>query len=433
MSLFRLLIGFVGLLLLTASLAWISAPIRPALAREAPETAATRPYQQDLETALAIYGAIAERGGWPSFAAGESLRLGDSDSRVPILRRVLAATGDLPARDQSGFASVKAGLVEGGDSARTDQFDPLLDRAVRAFQDRHGLEVDGVVGPRTRAALNVGVDRRIAQIRANLERVRSLATPEARYVLVNAGGQTVTLIEDGAAVLSMRAIVGLPSRQTPDLSSRITTIEFNPFWNVPDRIALLDILPKVKRDPGYLAERKIRVFSGWNDQERILDPDAIDWSRLGQGNLPYRLRQDPGPRNALGRIKFTFPNRHGVFMHDTPDRHLFDRPMRNFSSGCIRIEQPVELATALLAADQRWTRSEIEAAIDTGETRKVELREPVPIHLVYVTVWLDRLGRVQLRDDVYGRLRDHPSAMAVGGCEAAATMTWVNISETWYK
>lgn len=210
----------------------------------------------------------------------------------------------------------------------------------------------------------------------------------------------------------MRVVVGRTYRQTPVFSARMTYLEFNPYWNVPRRLAAQDILPKAREDPMYLVSRKIRVLSDWSQDSMELDPLHIDWSLFDGKNFSYRFRQDPGPLNALGRIKFMFPNEHNVYLHDTPDRELFGRTVRTFSSGCIRIEKAFELAAYLLGDDPRWTGDAIRAAIDSGRTQAVRLKEPIPVHLMYATVWRDKGGTVHFRDDIYGR--DQRLARALG-------------------
>lgn len=299
---------------------------------------ANREYRS-LRRALAAYRAIEAQGGWPRLKGRQTLRRGMYGSEVAVLRHRLAATGD---------------LKDAGEDPR--QFDGSVEQAVRAFQARHGLAVDGVVGPRTRAALNVPVELRVRQLLINLERARWLTKDFGqRYLIVNLADFRLRAIDGGRTVLDMRVVVGLPYRSTPVFSDEVTYVHFNPYWNVPPSIAKKDILPRVKRDPGYLVRRSIRVFSDWSGNARELDPWSIDWSRFNSSYFPYKLRQDPGPQNPLGRVKFMFPNKYSVYLHDTPSRGLFDHPVRAFSSGCIRVEKPVDLAAFLLGDDPKWT------------------------------------------------------------------------------
>ncbi len=346
------------------------------------------PGYASLRAALARYRALEAQGGWPAVPWGPSLRRSDYGTRVERLRRRLAVTGDLEPAPRA-------------DAAR---FDADLEAAVRRFQRRHGLRDDGVVGAATLAALNVPADARVRQIAANLERWRWL--PEAlgeRHVLVNIAGYTLEAVEHGRPALAMRVIVGRPYRRTPVFSDRIRYLVLNPSWNVPHTIAVEDILPEAQRDPAYLERMGFTVLRGWGENAEALDPRALDWSRLGPERFPYRLRQEPGPRNALGRLKFMFPNAHNVYLHDTPTRALFDRERRGFSSGCIRVERPLGLAAYLLRARPEWDADALRDAIDAGETRAVHLEEPVPVHIVYRTAWVDERGVLQLRRDVYER------------------------------
>ena len=201
----------------------------------------------------------------------------------------------------------------------------------------------------------------------------------------------------------MRVVVGKPYLRTPIFSSKITEIEFNPYWNVPTSIAVKDILQKILGDSDYLRKEHIKVFSRGSERAPEINPESIDWSQVDTENFPFRLRQDPGPLNALGRIKFIFPNKYDVYLHDTPARELFKRPQRDFSHGCIRIEKPIELAEYLLKNDPQWTQEEIRTAISDTRTRIVQLPEPIPIHVLYLTAWVDGEGRINFRDDIYKR------------------------------
>jgi murein L,D-transpeptidase YcbB/YkuD len=344
---------------------------------------------QGLRKAFQEYGAATAVGGWPGFTPGPKLVKGDQDARVEALRKTLAATGDLDPLENGGGAL----------------FDEGLEAAVKAFQRRHGLEPDGAVGAETATALNVPAAERLTQIRANLERWRWI-TPDLgeRYILVNIADFRVGVVEGGREVLSMPAIVGRAYRQTPEFSGRMSYLEINPTWTVPPKLAREDILPKLQKDWRYLQEKGIRVFRDWAEGAPEIDPAAVDWSRVKADTLSYKFRQDPGPHNSLGRIKFMFPNKFDVYLHDTPERGLFSRAVRDFSSGCIRVERPIDLAEYVLRGDAAWTREKILAAIDSRETQVVNLRNPLSVHLLYWTAWLADDGRVQFREDIY--LRD---------------------------
>jgi murein L,D-transpeptidase YcbB/YkuD len=340
-----------------------------------------------LREALSRYRALAEGREWGAVPGGPTLRRGDRDPRVVALRARLAATGEIVATPP----------------AEAELFDESLEEALRGFQRRHGLDADGALGARTQAALDVPARERARQIAANLERWRWLPRDlGARHVRVNVAAFELDVVEGGARVLGMRVVVGRPYRRTPVFSDRIRYLVFSPYWHVPPGIAARDVLPAVRKDVGYLEKRAIRVLEGWGADAREVDPRTIDWSGITPATLRFRFRQDPGPDNQLGRVKFMFPNEFDVYLHDTPARRLFERSERDFSSGCIRVEKPVELAEFLLRGSD-WTRERILAAMARGVEQTVRLPEPVPVHLVYWTAFAGADGVVQFRADVYGR------------------------------
>ena len=340
------------------------------------------PLYLGMRESLDKYQALAAAGGWPSFPDGPTLIPGAEDARVPALRLRLQLTGDL-ASTPSPHPSI--------------QYDDEIRKAVIRFQERHGLAPDGSVGPQTREALNIPVDARIRQLVVNLERARWL--PEDlgdTYVLVNLPAFDLVVVRGGAWVMQMRVIVGRPSRPTPTFSSEIVNVEVNPFWYVPPTILREDKLPILRSNPGALAAQGIRVISPGGME---LDPRQIDWSQVSASRFPYILRQDPGERNALGRLKFTLPNQYDIYLHDTPQRALFQLSTRALSSGCIRVERPIELAEFLLGGD--WPRDRIERAVASRRHQYLTLGTPVPVHLVYLTAWRDHAGQVQFRNDLY--------------------------------
>ncbi len=345
---------------------------------------------QGLRRAHIEYGALVAAGGWPGFPPGPKLVKGDRGGRVGDLRKTLAAMGDLSRADAQ---------------REPDLFDDTLEAALKEFQTRHGLEPDGVVGAATATALNIPATERLRQIRANLERWRWVTEDLlGKCVLVNVAGFRVGVFEAGRLVLSMPAIVGRAYRQTPDFSGRMSTITINPSWSVPPKLAREDILPKLREDPGYLKKKGFHVFENWSEGAREIDGATVDWARVKEESLSYKFRQDPGPQNALGRILFLFPNKFDVYIHDTPERWLFNRPVRDFSSGCIRVEKPLDLAAYVLRDDPAWTKEKIAEAIDSGETKVIRLRDPLAVHILYWTTWVGVDGRVQFRQDIY--LRD---------------------------
>ena len=342
---------------------------------------------RQLREALVYLRAVAARGGWPAIPDGPTLKRGDHGPPVAALRERLRLGGDL-------------GAAEGEDA---ELFDEALEQALKRFQRRHGLTADGAMSGATRAELNVSAERRVEQVELNLERWRWLPQDLGRrHIIVNIAAFELEVVEDETAVLTMRVVVGRPYRRTPVFSDTMRYLVLNPSWYVPRRIAVEDLLPKVKRDPSYLARQRLRVLQGWGAEAREVDPATVDWSAITPARFPFRLTQDPGPLNALGRIKFMFLNKFNVYLHDTPARPLFEETERDFSSGCIRVERAIELAEYLLRQNPRWNREAIRRALDEGEEQAVPLTQVMPVHLLYWTAWADQDGTIQFRRDING-------------------------------
>ncbi|WP_234283555.1 L,D-transpeptidase family protein [Halomonas sp. MCCC 1A17488] len=349
------------------------------------------PYQR-LRSGLARYRNIERLGGWPRLPPREqSLRPGDVDDDVALLRERLTRIGELELVAVDSDAFPGAGL-EAFDPRR---YDGGLEAAVKRFQRRHLLEPDGVVGRQTLAALNVPVERRIDQIRLNMERARWLlhGLPES-FVLVDIAGYRLSYFRPNGQIWRSRIVVGRPYRRTPSLRSEITHVTVNPTWTIPPTIKREDVLPRVRQDLGYLWRERIQVLS---PSGTPLDPWEIDWDN--PGNIV--LRQAPGPQNALGQLVIRFPNDHMVYLHDTPSQDLFSREQRAFSSGCIRVENIRELAQLLM--DDTHSEHDIEARIDSGETRNVSLANRMPVIIHYWTVNPGDDGELSFRPDIYER------------------------------
>jgi L,D-transpeptidase YcbB len=333
---------------------------------------------------LARYRAAAESPITP-LAAGPKLRPGGSDARIPSLRARLIASGDLDRT--AATASI--------------DYDAELEAAVRSFQSRMGLASDGVIGADTIAELNVPLADRIRQLRVNLDRGRVLLQDlPAEFVVVNIAAYTVYYVRGQQVVWQSRAQVGKPYRRTPIFRSEISYIVLNPTWTVPPGIIELDILPAAQHDPASITRKGLRVLDAAGQE---LDPAAIDWSQYRSGHIPYTLRQDPGPSNALGRVKLMFPNPYQVYLHDTPSQGLFDRTDRAFSSGCVRVERALELTELVLDDPERWNAASIASAVEQGSLRNVTLKKRVPVLLAYWTAWVDPQGRMNFRRDLYGQ------------------------------
>jgi murein L,D-transpeptidase YcbB/YkuD len=348
---------------------------------------------ENLKTALGQYRLYQQLGGWEPVAQGPSLKPGMVDARVPVLRARLVATGDLTMQDLY-FTT----------------YDDMLAAGVARFQRRHGLADDGVAGPRTLRELNVPVEARINQIRANLERTRWVMRdlPDT-FIMVDIAGFDVRLFRNREAIWETRAVVGQPYRMSPIFRSTLTYLELNPTWTIPPIVLKEDVLPELRKDPSYLEQKNMQVI---DYQGTPVDTDSIEWASYTADNFPWLIRQQPGPKNALGRIKFMFPNPHAVYLHDTPSKSLFEEPERAFSSGCIRIEHPFELAELLLQGNTGWNRSDLILAVDSKNTQSITLTEPVTIILMYWTVTVDEDGTVLFNRDIYQR--DPPIIRGLG-------------------
>jgi len=347
------------------------------------------PAYRRLREALAHYEGIAREGGWPMLPPGPELAPDKAPAvpeQIALLRARLRAEGDL-----SGFSF-----------ADSETYDAALAQAVRRFQQRHGLLADAIVGPRTRAALNVPVAARMAQIRRTLERWRWLPRDLGeRYILVNSAGFELTVVEHGRTVLGMRAIMGALEQPTPSFAAELRSLIINPYWNVPARIAREELLPLQQRDPRYFAMHGYQVLYLRNGE--AVDPARIDWTRIDADNFSFRLRQEPGPTNSLGQLSFVAPNPFEIFLHDTPEKALFARDTRTFSHGCIRVEHPAALARYALRGLDGWDEARIRGEIDSLQQQTLNLPEPIPVYVLYLASWVDDAGLVNFRDDVYGR------------------------------
>ncbi len=355
-----------------------------------------RPKQVDywqLKDALAQYRTIEATGGWPAIPGGPTLELGMSDPRVKLLRQRLRRTDDLPFAQDLTLREVERVRV-----------DADLVAAIRRFQQRHGLEPDGKVGPKTLAALNLPVEARIEQLMLNLERRRWLPDRrDQRYILVNLADFHLEMFDQNQKVFETPVVIGAPYSRTPVFTADMTYLVMNPYWNVPPRIAADELLPKTKANPSYLQTHGFDLLSDWGQDPTMLDPAAIDWSRVTSKSFRYKLRQRPGPANALGRLKFMMQNPFDVYLHDTPAREQFALTERSFSHGCIRVAEPEALADMLLRTEPGWSRARIAATVASGASTTVTLSAPVPVQINYQTAWVGADRQVQFRNDIYGR------------------------------
>jgi L,D-transpeptidase YcbB len=330
---------------------------------------------------LQFYRQIVDNGGWGKLPPGTAgLKSGSTGPTVAALHRRLAISGDLDA----GFAT-------------RETFDAMTGEALKRFQRRHGLSETGTVGALTLKALDVPAKTRLMQLNATMERMRNngFQFPQ-RYVVVNIPAAVAEAVNGGRVERRHLTVVGRKDRQSPVIETRITAVNVNPTWTAPLSIVKADIMPKVRANPGFLASSNMRIIGAGGEE---LPPGAVDWS--GKTAVNFTIRQDPGPTNALGVIRFDMPNAHAVYMHDTPKKELFRSDVRFHSSGCARTADIRNLAAWLLA-DQGVSRRDIDAAVDTTETRTIRLQRAVPVVWVYLTAWGDGVGDVQFRDDIYG-------------------------------
>jgi L,D-transpeptidase YcbB len=334
-----------------------------------------------LRAGLAHYRRLADEGGWDTALAGPLLRPGDESEGIRALRERLRREGDL----------------ELGGSSPDRSYDATVTEAVLRFQRRHGLVEDGIVGPRTLAALNTPVEARIAQLRRAMERLRWMPHDlGSHYVFVNTAGFELGVVERDRTVLRMRVIVGTGDQSTPSFAATLRSLTINPYWNVPNRIARDRLVPREQRSPGYLAAHGFRVLDPRTRQWRETDAETL-------GPPVPRLRQEPGPDNLMGRLSFALPNRFDVFLHDTPARSLFVRQLRACSEGCVRIENAMALALHALRREPEWTEERIREEIDALRHRVLILPEPIPVYVVYLPSWVDEDGLAHFRPDHYGR------------------------------
>jgi murein L,D-transpeptidase YcbB/YkuD len=365
-----------------AKIAGKKAPAAPRISR-APEPTYDEGSALRIASAMLSYSALEVRGGWPTMPPGVAkLAPGAAGPDVALLRERLAMTDDLTPEQAAG-----------------DVFDETLTAGLRRFQARHGLEQTGTVGPKTFAALNVPVTRRLRQLAASIDRLAGMDfTFAQKYVVVNIPAAVAEAVENGKVVRRHAIVVGKPDRPSPTLTTHITAVNLNPTWTVPLSILKKDIVVKMRRDPSYISRMRMRVLDG---SGREIDPRSIDWNSVRAPN--FTVRQDSGNFNALGNVRFDMPNPYSVYMHDTNHRNLFNADYRFQSSGCARLENPRDFAVWLLAGNPvGWGRREIDAGIARGQRQDIRLAHKIPVAWIYLTGWATRDGLIHFRDDVYG-------------------------------
>jgi murein L,D-transpeptidase YcbB/YkuD len=341
------------------------------------------PHYKALKQALGDYRGREDET-WPTLPVdGAVIKPGAGDSRIRAIREILRATGDY---EWSGAGT---------------SYDEQLVIAVRRFQARHGLEAKGNIGKQTLLAMNVGPAERARQIMLNMERWRWM--PDVlgeEHIMVNIAAFELQRVQTNIMVDRMNVVVGAVATQTPEFSDELEYVELNPTWTVPYSIATKEMLPKLKTSPSAYAG-DFEIFAGG----KLTSWGAVNWASYGPGNFPFTVRQKPGPKNALGKVKFMLPNRHNIYLHDTPAKDKFAATTRAFSHGCIRLSRPIEFAHTILGELVGWSKAKVDASLATGKTERVLLPRKIPVHLIYATAFLGNAGEIEFRADVYGRDR----------------------------
>jgi murein L,D-transpeptidase YcbB/YkuD len=378
------------------------------------EFAPLHPEYDQLKKALAAYRAQEQAGGWPALPTNLSLKPGQTSAAVPALRQRLLGGAGSPGGGQASAptatpASTKTGVGGAGDVAATaaadpaQVYDPALVAAVKTFQTDAGLKADGVVAGATLKQLNVPISQRIDQLILNMERWRWLPKRfEDDYLLVNIPEYTLHMVEGGKEAFNMRVIVGKTLNATPIFSDKMEYVVLAPYWNVPYSILDKELRSKLINNPYYLDRLDMEVVKGYGRKATPVDPSSIDWGGVTQENFKYTLRRRPGPKNDLGDVKFLFPNSNDVYLHDTPHNELFSQSQRNFSHGCVRVAEPIKLATYLLRDQPTWNKQTIQDTIARRKEKYITMKEKLPVYLVYFTAWADADGHPHFRDDIYG-------------------------------
>jgi len=338
-----------------------------------------------LKNKLKLLREIKKDGGWTKVETSQNLKSGMTGESIRNLKFRLKQSQDF------------TGEID-------EEYDKDLKESIIDFQKRHGLKPDGIVGPNTFRALNRDIEEIIRTVEINMERLRWLPKSFGEnYIFTNIADYTLQVYENKEKVLEMSVIVGREQRSTPFFSSRLSYLVLNPYWTVPRTIAVEDKLPLIKKDINYISENNFKVLKFIDGKIIEQNYQEINWDNLNKNNFNYYLRQDPGPNNALGRVKFMFPNKFSVYLHDTPNKELFTQTKRNFSSGCIRLEEPLKLTDYLLREDKNWDLKKINSILETNKETTVNLTQKLPIHIIYMTAWVDDQGRLQLRNDIYNR------------------------------
>lgn len=347
----------------------------------------TNTVKQRISEKLPFYSNLIHKP-WPAISNKLVIRPGSDHDIVSAIRQRLTWLGDY--HDKKDMSS--------------NHYDKKLQRAVERFQWRQGLPVTGIINKRTITQLNITPKQRLHQLKVNMTRWAEFPDDVGKhYIHINIPSFKLNIIKNERKVLSMKVIVGKGYRPTPLIYSKVQTLQFNPHWNVPIRIMRRDIIPRVIKNPDYLTENNIELFDSYRADAQQVSSDGLNWKKLRYSNIPFRMRQQPGRENALGRVKFIFMNEHDIYLHDTPDKELFYKIRRAYSSGCIRLQKPFHLVEYFIKENPEIDVEKINKAITTHDTEYVRIQNPLPIYVSYITAWVDKQGVTHFREDIYKR------------------------------
>jgi murein L,D-transpeptidase YcbB/YkuD len=347
------------------------------------------PGYNGLVRALERYRAIAEAGGWPKLPDFKDLKPGMRSDVVPLLRKRLQIEGDyVPCP---------------GVDANSTRYDECLLEAVKKFQARHGLEAEGYIGKKTRKALMETAQHKYVRLRLSIARLKWLKRDMERYrIIVNIPDFRITVYDGWKSIESMRVVTGRKGHETPVFYNRVKTIVLNPYWRIPPSIVRHETLPRLKKDPGYTNKKHIEIHTGYSEHSPKVNPYKVNWHKYGRKYPPYKFMQSPGSFNALGKVKFLFPNRYSVYMHDTPEKALFSRDIRAFSHGCVRLHRPIDMLETFSEIDPKIDMDRCRTILKKNKKTPLRLSRSIPIDIIYITAWVNDKGEVQFRDDIYG-------------------------------
>jgi murein L,D-transpeptidase YcbB/YkuD len=346
------------------------------------------PLYDRLLTGLEKYQEIVQSGGWQSLPEFKDLKPGMTSSVVPALRERLVKEGDYqPCLDHNA----------------TKRYDACLLTAVKKFQSRHGLASEGYIGKMTRQALNESAEEKVARLKLNLDRIKWIKRGSDRYqIYVNIPAFTMYVFDEQELIKSMRVITGRKGHETPIFYGRVRTIVLNPYWRIPASIIRHEMIPKLQKNPNYTNTKKIEIHTGYSEHSPKVNPTTVNWQKYGRKLPPYKFMQSPGVHNALGKIKYLFPNSYAVYMHDTNQPYLFSKDVRALSHGCVRLHKPVDLLETFSEMDSRIDFGKSKKTLEHNKKTPLRLSNSIPVDVIYLTTWVDMDGTIQFRDDIYG-------------------------------